>query len=105
LEEQCKKQWLFSVLQNFKQLRKGLKMNTELKMYGINNIDQYIENVKQSMTYRFSGGNMIVAGLMSDAQEQMAMDDVEGARKTLNLAKNILFQIMEGQLVGNVKND
>jgi len=57
-------------------------MNTELKMYGINNIDQYIENVKQSMTYRFSGGNMIVAGLMSDAQEQMAMDDVEGARKT-----------------------
>jgi len=80
-------------------------MNTELKMYGINNIDQYIENVKQSMTYRFSGGNMIVAGLMSDAQEQMAMDDVEGARKTLNLAKNILFQIMEGQLVGNVKND
>jgi len=80
-------------------------MNTELRMYGINNIDQYIENVKQSMTYRFSGGNMIVAGLMSDAQEQMAMDDVEGARKTLNLAKNILFQIMEGQLVGNVKND
>ena len=92
-------------MQNFKQLRKGLKMNTELRMYGINNIDQYIENVKQSMTYRFSGGNMIVAGLMSDAQEQMAMDDVEGARKTLNLAKNILFQIMEGQLVGNVKND
>ena len=80
-------------------------MNTELRMYGINNIDQYIENVKQSMTYRFSGGNVIVAGLMSDAQEQMAMDDVEGARKTLNLAKNILFQIMEGQLVGNVKND
>jgi hypothetical protein len=80
-------------------------MNTELRMYGINNIDQYIENVKQSMTYRFSGGNMIVAGLMSDAQEQMAMDDIDGARKTLNLAKNILFQIMEGQLVGNVKND
>ena len=80
-------------------------MNTELRMYGINNIDQYIESVKQSTTYRFSGGNMIVASLMSDAQEQMAMDDVEGARKTLNLAKNILFQIMEGQLVGNVKND
>ena len=80
-------------------------MNTELRMYGINNIDEYIESVKQSTTYRFSGGNMIVASLMSDAQEQMAMDDVEGARKTLNLAKNILFQIMEGQLVGNVKND
>ena len=80
-------------------------MNTELRMYGINNIDEYIESVKQSTTYRFSGGNMIVASLMSDAQEQMVMDDVEGARKTLNLAKNILFQIMEGQLVGNVKND
>jgi hypothetical protein len=57
------------------------------------------------MTYRFSGGNMIVAGLMSDAQEQMVMDDVEGARKTLNIAKNILFQIMDGKLIGNVNND
>ena len=81
-------------------------MNADLQMYGTPDINLYIErSVKPSMTYRFSGGNMIVAGLMSDAQEQMAMDDIEGARKTLNIAKNVLFQIMEGKLIGNVNND
>ena len=81
-------------------------MNADLQMYGTPDINLYIErSVKPSMTYRVSGGNMIVAGLMSDAQEQMAMDDTEGARKTLNIAKNVLFQIMEGKLIGNVNND
>ena len=81
-------------------------MKADLKMYGTPDINLYIErNVKPSITYRFSGGNMIVAGLMSDAQEQMAMNDTEGARKTLNIAKNVLFQIMEGKLIGNVNND
>jgi hypothetical protein len=40
---------------------------------------------------------------MSDAQEQMAHDDTEGARQTLNIAKAVLFQIMEGTLVGTVE--
>jgi hypothetical protein len=40
---------------------------------------------------------------MSDAQEQMAHDDIEGARQTLNIAKAVLFQIMEGTLVGTVE--
>jgi len=39
---------------------------------------------------------------MSDAQEQMAFGDVEGARKTLNLAKYLQFKIAAGQL--NFKN-
>jgi len=72
-------------------------------MYGVNDIDQYIASVKNSITYQFTGANMVVAGLMSDAQEQMAFDDTEGARKTLNIAKAILFQIMDGKLVGTVK--
>ena len=72
-------------------------------MYGVNDINAYIESVKNSITYKFSGANMIVAGLMSDAQEQMAFDDTEGARKTLNIAKAILFEIMDGKLVGTVK--
>jgi hypothetical protein len=71
-------------------------------MYGVNDIDQYIASVKNSLTYKLTGGNMIVAGLMSDAQEQMAFGDTEGARKTLNIAKAILFQIMDGTLIGTV---
>jgi hypothetical protein len=71
-------------------------------MYGVNDIDQYIASVKNSITYKFTGANMVVAGLMSDAQEQMAFGDTEGARKTLNIAKAILFQIMDGTLIGTV---
>jgi hypothetical protein len=43
---------------------------------------------------------MVVAGLMSDAQELMAFGDTERARQTLNVAKTILFNIMDGELVG-----
>ena len=73
---------------------------SDIQMYGVANIDAYIKSVVNSFTYKVTGGNMIVAGLMSDAQEQMAFGDTEGARKTLNIAKAILFQIMDGQLVG-----
>jgi hypothetical protein len=72
-------------------------------MYGVNDINAYIESVKNSITYKFTGANMVVAGLMSDAQEQITFDDTEGARKTLNIAKAILFEIMDGKLVGTVK--
>jgi hypothetical protein len=72
-------------------------------MYGVNDINAYIESVKNSITYKFTGANMVVAGLISDAQEQMAFDDTEGARKTLNIAKAILFEIMDDKLVGTVK--
>jgi len=73
---------------------------SDIQMYGVANIDAYIKNVVNSFTYKVTGGNMIVAGLMSDAQEQMSFGDTEGARKTLNIAKAVLFQIMDGQLVG-----
>jgi hypothetical protein len=73
---------------------------SDIQMYGVANIDAYINTVINSFTYKVTGGNMVVAGLMSDAQELMSFGDTEGARKTLNIAKAILFQIMDGQLVG-----
>ena len=72
-------------------------------MYGFADIDSYIESVKDSITYKFTGGNMVVAGLMSDAQELMAVGDVERARQTLNVAKTIMFEIMDGNLVVTVE--
>jgi hypothetical protein len=73
------------------------------QMYGFADIDSYIESIKDSITYKFTGGNMVVAGLMSDAQELMAVGDVERARQTLNVAKTIMFEIMDGNLVGTVE--
>jgi hypothetical protein len=87
---------------------KGNKMNitttsTERAqaMYGLNNIDEFIDSITDSFTYRGCGADMIVAGLMSDAQEQMAHGDTEGARHTLNRAKAVLFKIMDGNLTGS----
>ena len=72
------------------------------KTYGVADIDAYIDSIKGSMTYRAIGANMIVAGLMSDAQELLSVGDNERARQTLNRAKAVLFQIMDGQLIGTI---
>jgi hypothetical protein len=71
-------------------------------MYGCD-INAFMANVTRSLTYKYSGANMVVAGLMSDAQEQMAYGDVEGARQTLNRAKALLFKVMDGTLDGQVE--
>jgi hypothetical protein len=71
--------------------------NRDIQMYGCN-FQDFLENVTDSITYKLSGANMVVAGLMSDAQEQMSFGDTEGARLTLNRAKGVLFAIMEGEL-------
>ena len=74
-------------------------MNNEIRMYGCM-IDDFIDSVEDSITYKTGGPLMVVAGLMSDAQEQMGYGNTEGARQTLNIAKTILFQIMDGDLIG-----
>lgn len=71
--------------------------SAEQSMYGCN-ITEFKESVRRSITYRFTGGNMVVAGLMSDAQELMAMGHTEAARQMLNRAKAILFDIMDGNM-------
>jgi hypothetical protein len=71
------------------------------EMYGCD-IDLFIAQITSGATYRISGASMIVAGLMSDAQELLALGENEQARKTLNRAKAILFKIMDGELVGTV---
>ena len=76
-------------------------MNKEIIMYGCD-INEFVASVKDGITYKLSGANMVVAGLMSDAQEMMAHGDTESARQTLNQAKHILFMIMDGELVGTV---
>jgi hypothetical protein len=76
--------------------------NQNRAMYGVANIDLFIDSIKGSVTYKTVGGNMIVAGLMSDAQELLSVGDNERARQTLNRAKAVLFEIMDGRMIGTV---
>ena len=65
-------------------------------------IQEFIAQISQSITYQLSGANMVVAGLMSDAQEELQMGANERARQTLNRAKAVLGEVMDGNLIGDV---
>ena len=78
-----------------------MNQNFDLQCYGCN-AAEFIAQIQGCITYQLSGANMVVAGLMSDAQEEMEMGAVERARQTLNRAKLILGKIMDGNLVANV---
>ncbi len=55
------------------------------------------EQYMQSITARLSGLEMVVMGILSDAQELLAMDRKEAARKQMNIAKFILCEMMEAK--------
>ena len=70
----------------------------EVGMYGVTEKGMR-EAVESSMTYRFSGPAMMVASLLSDAQEMMAYEQpdfntIEDQRQLLNRAKWILFEYL-----------
>ena len=68
----------------------------EVRMYGCTEA-QMREAVESSITFKFSGPAMVVAGMMSDAQEMMAYEQpdfntIEDQRQLLNRAKFVLFE-------------
>ena len=72
----------------------------EVRMYGVT-VAGMRESVESSITFKLSGPAMMVAGLMSDAQEMVNTEygDVdymraEDARQYLNRAKWILFEYL-----------
>jgi hypothetical protein len=78
----------------------------EQKMFGMSVEDiktQYME----SLTAELTGMEMVVMGVLSDAQEMMAMNNInipspnsnEYVRKQLNIAKFILSEMMEDKLL------
>jgi len=71
--------------------------NFETNCYGMTEQDirkQYME----SITAQFSGLEMVVMGILSDAQELGAMGRSEAVRKQLNVAKFILGEMMDAKV-------
>ena len=76
----------------------------EVQMFG-----QSTESIRaqymNSMTAKLSGLEMVVAGILSDCQEMIAMNNPtipspnsnEYVRKQLNVAKFILFEMMDAK--------
>jgi len=67
----------------------------EVRMYGCTEA-QMREAVESTASFKFSGPAMVVAGMLSDAQEMMAYEQpefntIEDQRQLLNRAKFVLF--------------
>ena len=67
----------------------------EVRMYGVTEAGMR-EAIESSITFKFSGPAMIVASMMSDAQEMMAYSEpdantIEDQRQLLNRAKWVLM--------------
>ena len=67
----------------------------EVRMYGVTEAGMR-EAIESSITFRLSGPAMIVASMMSDAQEMMAYEQpdfntIEDQRQLLNRAKWVLM--------------
>lgn len=68
----------------------------EKNCYGMSQAD-IREEYMQSLTARLSGLEMVAMGVLSDAQELLAMGRNEDARKQMNIAKFILSEMMEAR--------
>lgn len=66
----------------------------QIEMFGIS-VDDIRTGYLESTTAKFSGLEMVVMSILSDAQELAAMGDKESVRKQLNVAKYILSEMME----------
>ena len=75
------------------------KLTQELKMYGMTESD-IREEYMNSITARLSGLEMVVMGLLSDAQELQSFNHAQAldqSRKNMNIAKFILSEMMEAR--------
>jgi hypothetical protein len=66
----------------------------ETKCYGITE-QEIREEYMNGFTAKACGLEMVVMGILSDAQEMLAMGNAEVSRKYMNIAKFILCEMIE----------
>lgn len=66
----------------------------EKRMYGMS-AEDIQEQYMNGLTAKLSGLEMVVASILSDAQELLQMNRNDEARKMMNIAKFVLFEMMD----------
>ena len=78
----------------------GMDLNTmtpfEKNCYGMTEAD-IREQYMDSITAKFSGLEMVVMGILSDAQELLTLGATNDSRQYMNRAKFILSEMMEAK--------
>jgi hypothetical protein len=70
----------------------ALAAERQRKMYGVDEIKTWMD---LTLAHYPNGAGMLLASMMSDAHEEIAMDRGDSARCTLNRAKRLLSEIMD----------
>ena len=56
-----------------------------------------LESIEDSLTFRMSGVDMVIASYLSDAQEMIECGMKEQARQYINIAKMLIFEKMDAE--------
>ena len=74
----------------------GKAISGEIQMFGMSESD-IREQYMNSITAKLSGLEMVVAGILSDCQELTERGQSERVRQQLNVAKFILFEMIDAK--------
>ncbi len=70
-------------------------MKSDPIMFGVENIDVWLNSVIESPIYRIRGYDLTLMSLLSDVQEQLSLDQYEEARQAINRIKYLALTHLE----------
>ncbi len=73
------------------------QLEWEKQAYGSTKAE-ILESIEDSLTFRMSGIEMIIASYLSDAQELIEFNDKNRARQYINIAKMLIFEKMDAEV-------
>lgn len=73
-------------------------MNSTSIMFGVEDIDVWLNNIIESPSYRVGGYDPTLMSLLSDVQELLSLDRHEEARQAINRIKYLVITHLEEHL-------
>jgi len=70
-------------------------MKNNTIMFGVDDVDAWLNSVIESPTYRIRGYELTLTSLLSDVQEQLSLDRCEEARQAINRIKYLVLTHLE----------
>ena len=72
------------------------QLEWEIQAYGSPKAD-ILESIENSLTFKMTGIEMVIASYLSDAQELIEFNDKNRARQYINIAKMLIFEKMDAE--------
>ena len=73
------------------------KLEWEMQAYGSPKAE-ILEMIEDSLTFKMSGIEMVIASYLSDAQELIEFNDKNRARQYINIARLLIFEKMDAEV-------